>query len=347
MDTETASLLDTETASSATMHGFLEGRIADQKMIAEISDENRLFPKVLLPAHQYFNSDDHTGGIADITQTIRNEREWIEQQLLKHSALLFRGFPIRSAADFSSFVEAFGWEEEPYVGFAPRTNVEDRVYTANEGPLHEQLGFHHEMAMMKAHPSKIFFFCETAPPEGGQTAIILSQSITRCMENRMPEFVNRLKDLGLLTTVTTPAQNRVSSFIAKNWQTFLETNDPEEAKKRALDMMNCASFECFEDGSAKFVLGPLESIRAFEGYDGRQVWFYGIAASRSENISQSLGDGSVIPPEAIEAFVAILDEECVNLRWEEGDVLLVDNLAVQHGKRASKPPRRILVSMCK
>lgn len=33
------------------------------------------------------------------------------------------------------------------MGSAPRTKVEDRLYTANEGPLHEQLGFHHEMSL--------------------------------------------------------------------------------------------------------------------------------------------------------------------------------------------------------
>ena len=77
------------------------------------------------------------------------------------------------------------------------------------------------VTQMKAWPSKVFFFCETAPPEGGQTAIVQIQIITWCMENRIPEFVSRLKDVGLLFKITTPAQNRVSSFIAKNWQNFL------------------------------------------------------------------------------------------------------------------------------
>lgn len=60
-----------------------------------------------------------------------------------------------------------------------------------------------------------------------------------------------------------------------------------------------------------------------------------------------LGDGCDIPDEAVEALKAIMDEECVDFRWEEGDVLLLDNLAVQHGRRPSKPPRRVLVAICK
>jgi hypothetical protein len=52
------------------------------------------------------------------------------------------------------------------------------------------------------------------------------------MEDRMPEFVSRLKDVGLVFKITTPAENTSTSFIAKNWQAALETNDPSEAKKR-------------------------------------------------------------------------------------------------------------------
>eukprot|EP00253_Pinus_taeda_P001696 PITA_01696 len=335
--------------SSATMHAFLEGRTAEQKIVGGISDGKRLFPKVLLPAHQSVGSQHHTGVIAGITQTIRNNRERIERELMEHSALLFRGFPLRSAADFSSFVEAFGWEEQPYMGFAPRAKVEDRVYTANEAPLHEQIEFHHEMALMRTWPSKLFFFCETAPPEGGQTSIVLSHSIPQRMEDRMPEFVRRLKKLGLMFKITTPAQNTRASFIAKNWQTALGTNDQSEAKKRAAEVMGCSSFECYEDGSADFVFGPLDAIRTFQGYRGRKVWFNTIGGygERSKNQWLGLGDGSDIPGEAVEALKGILDEECVDFTWQEGDVLLLDNLAVQHGRRPSEPPRRVLVAMCK
>lgn len=333
--------------SFATMHAFLEGRIPEQKMmIAGASEENRFFPKVLLPAHQCVTSHDRKGGIADVTETIRNNRDWIQHQLTDHGALLFRGFPVRLTADFSSFVKAFGWEEQRYKGFAPREKVEDCVYTANETPLHEQIGFHHEMAWMDEWPSKLFFFCETAPPVGGETAIALSQGIAQRMEDRMPEFVRRVKDTGLvLSKVMTPTQNTFASFSAgKN---FRETNDPNEAKKRAVEVMGCPNFKCQEDGSVEFVFGPREAIRAIEGYGGRRVWFNTISGYGERNLSLSFGDGCHIPVEAAEEFKATVDEECVNLRWEEGDVLLLDNLAVQHARRPSKPPRQVLVAMCK
>jgi hypothetical protein len=85
---------------------------------------------------------------------------------------------------------------------------------------------------------------------------------------------------------------------------------------RAVEMMGCSTFECYEDGPAEFVFGPMEAIRAFEGYGGRQVWFNNIVGygRKNKNQSLSLGDGSGIPGEASDAFKAILNEDCVDLR---------------------------------
>ncbi|KAH9307357.1 hypothetical protein KI387_035268 [Taxus chinensis] len=316
---------------------FVEGRIAEQKVV-----DDKLFPKVLLPANDLQKED-----VEAVVQSIRNKRAWLEDEVMKNNALIFRGFAVRSAADFKAVVEAFGWEEQQYIGFAPRTEIVNRVYTANESPLHQQIDFHHEMAVMKVWPSKLFFFCETAPPEGGQSAIVLSHLIPPLMEEVLPEFVKKVKDMGLLFKITTPSQPS-NSLISKTWKTILGTNDPEEAKKRAADMMGCKHFECHADGTADFTFGLVKTIRTFEK-GGREVWFNTIAGFGEENKNQSitLGDGSAIPVEAVKAFKQIMDEQCVDLKLEDGDVLLLNNLSVQHGRRPSKPPRRVLASVCK
>ena len=100
---------------------------------------------------------------------------------------------------------------------------------------------------------------------------------------------------------------------------------------RAIDLTGCASFKCYEDGSTHFVFSPIEAIRAFKGYGGRRVWFDTLAGyGQGNKHSLSLGDGSGVPGEAVEALKAILDEESLDMRWEEGDMLLLDNLVVQH-----------------
>jgi hypothetical protein len=124
-----------------------EGKIPEQKQI----ENGRLFPKVVIPAaaDQYHNSDSQNEEMAAVLEFIRKEKDWIQHELHESGALLFRGFKsMRTAADFNSFVDAFGWEEHTYRGAALRNNVVGRVWTANEAPLDHDIFFHHEMALV-------------------------------------------------------------------------------------------------------------------------------------------------------------------------------------------------------
>ena len=118
---------------------FVEGRLAEQKLV-----DGKLFPKVLLPSNDIVERED----VDALVHKIRSNKAWLQDELVKYNALLFRGFAVRSAEDFKAVVEAFEWEEQQYFGFARRTKVVDGVYTANEAPLHDQIDFHHEMALV-------------------------------------------------------------------------------------------------------------------------------------------------------------------------------------------------------
>lgn len=325
-----------------------EGKIPEQKQI----ENGRLFPKVVIPAaaDQYHNSDSQNEEMAAVLEFIRKEKDWIQHELQESGALLFRGFKsMRTASDFNSFVDAFGWEEHTYQGFAPRNNVVGRVWTANEAPLDQEIFFHHEMALVKDFPSKLFFFCEIAPPEGGQTAIVRSDRVACEMESKFPSLVQKLEREGILTCTPLPKEENRDYFLGKSWQSHLQTNDPEEAQRRV--EAGGSKLVWMEDGSANITAGPLPATRTFEGYGDRKVWFNYIPAAvykKAENYNILLcGDGSAIPRDIIEESARVMNNECVEVKWEAGDVLLIDNLAVMHARRPSKPPRRVLVSMCK
>ena len=120
---------------------FRDARLPQQRVVEGVH-----FPAVLVPSAG--------GGVDEFLAAVRSERASRLEPLVRDAgALLLRGFPATTAADFDRVVDAFGYEELPYVGgAAPRTNVVGRVFTANESPPDQKIPFHHEMAQVSLQP---------------------------------------------------------------------------------------------------------------------------------------------------------------------------------------------------
>lgn len=112
---------------------FIEGKLNEEKVF-----EGLVFPKTLNPSIC-------NGTTELLVKMIEEKREWLSEILKLHNAILFRGFNVSSPEEFRQVVEAFDWEEMPYMGPTNRVMVTNRIYNANEAPLHQFINFHHEM----------------------------------------------------------------------------------------------------------------------------------------------------------------------------------------------------------
>nr|POE81889.1 clavaminate synthase-like protein [Quercus suber] len=127
---------------------FLESQIPHQKLFNGIQ-----FPLVLSPNPK---SQTPPSSLSLFTQAIKTEKTFLDSVLHKSGAVLLRGFPVNTASDFNDVVEAFGFEELPYVGgAAPRSNVVGRVFTTNDSPPDQKVPFHHEMAQGESGPKVV------------------------------------------------------------------------------------------------------------------------------------------------------------------------------------------------
>ena len=101
----------------------------------------------------------------------------LDAQAAAHGAVLLRGLPLATPEDFDAAVGAFGFPNFSYadsLSNAYRLNFTKRVFSANEAPPEVTIFLHHEMAQTPIYPSKLFFFCQTAPETGGATPICRS-----------------------------------------------------------------------------------------------------------------------------------------------------------------------------
>ncbi|KAG6665211.1 hypothetical protein I3843_02G123600 [Carya illinoinensis] len=320
---------------------FVETQIPQQKFYGGVQ-----FPSVLSPNPR------NPLPLPLSAQAVRNEKPLLDSLLRNSGALLFRGFPVKTASDFNEFVEAFGFEELPYVGgAAPRTNIVGRVFTANESPPDQKIPFHHEMAQVPEFPSKLFFFCEVEPGSGGETPIVLSHIVYERMKERYPEFVERLEEHGLLYTRVLGEDDDPSSPIGRGWKSTFLTKDKSVAEQRAAKLG--MKMEWLED-AVKTIMGPIPAIK-YDKTRQRKIWFNSMVAAytgwedaRNDPVKAvTFGDGKPLPADIIYDCLNILEEESVVFPWQRGDVLLLDNWAVLHSRRSFNPPRRILASLCK
>ncbi|KAE8689904.1 Clavaminate synthase-like protein [Hibiscus syriacus] len=306
------------------------------------------FPSILSPNPKPSPSS----SLSDFTYQITSQKPFLDSLLLKSGAVLFRGFPVKTAKDFNDVVEAFGFEEMPYVGgAAPRTNVVGRVFTANESPPDQKIPFHHEMAQVPEFPSKLFFFCEVEPGTGGETPIVLSHIVYEKMKEKYPEFVARLEEHGLIYTRVLGEDDDPSSPIGRGWKSTFLTSDKAVAEERAAKLG--MKLEWMGDG-VKTIMGPIPAIK-YDRSRQRKIWFNSMVAAytgwedaRNDPVKAvTFGDGQPLPADIIYDCLKILEDECVAIPWKKGDVLLIDNWAVLHSRRPFYPPRRVLASLCK
>ena len=82
----------------------------------------------------------------DLIEWAGNHRGFIDELLMQHRALVFRGFGIRSAESFRAFVMATSNGEllEYRDRTTPRTTEGDRVYTATVHPADQRIELHNE-----------------------------------------------------------------------------------------------------------------------------------------------------------------------------------------------------------
>ena len=304
-----------------------------------------VFPQVIA-------CDTDGADLSHVQEWIAANKAKVLNDLSKHGAILFRGFPVLSDLDFDSFVQAFGLDGFTYqesLSNAVRKNRTEKVFTANEAPPAVSIFLHHEMAQTPLYPSKLFFYCEKAAEEGGATPICRSDILLKELEARAPQFVADCENKGVRYSNNMPAVDDAESGQGRSWKSTLSVDSKEEAENK-LEKLGYR-WQWQDDGGLRVTTAALPAVRTLK--DGRRVFFNQlIAAYRGWKDSRNaadksicFGDDSEMDAEAMALAIQLGDELSFDIPWQTGDVALVDNFLAMHGRRPFSGERRVLASL--
>ena len=296
--------------------------------------------------------DDAAAGRDEVAGWISDQRELLIGQAREHGAVLFRGFPVRSPEDFDRFIASFGLENFPYdqsLSNAVRINYTPRVFSANEAPPDVQILLHHEMAQTPVYPGRLLFYCQQPAEQGGATPLCRSDILFERMAARHSQFADDCERKGLRYSNVMPGANDATSGMGRSWQSTFGSDTREQAEQRMRDLGY--SWEWLADGCLRTTTPALPAIR--EVAPGRKTFFNQlIAAARGWRDSRNdpskaitHADGSLLDREAVQDVAAMAEELTFDVPWQQGDVALVDNVVVMHGRRPFHGTRKVLASL--
>jgi alpha-ketoglutarate-dependent taurine dioxygenase len=295
-------------------------------------------------------------GATDFADWYRANREEVETRLLRHGAVLFRGFGIASQELLQHAVSSLGAPMLNYVdGNSPRRKLGSGVYTSTEYPPEFFISLHNELSYSNRWPSRVFFCCVTAPGEGGETPLADSRAILE----RLPDAV---REVFVTKQVKYIRNMHGGRGFGPSWQKTFETERREDVEAYCRE--TGTDYRWNADGS--LTVTQVRPATAIHPKTGQEVWFnqadqfhpsthpqpiyesmLALYDGREDLMPQTatFGDDTPMDKAVLDEVRRTVSEEMRVFTWQQGDLLMVDNMLVAHGRKPFKPPRTILVAM--
>jgi alpha-ketoglutarate-dependent taurine dioxygenase len=282
----------------------------------------------------------------------RGHREVVDERLLGAGGIVFRGFGLASAAEFEAFCaalapELMGYDERS----TPRREVEGKVYTSTEYPADQHIPMHNELSYASHWPQKIWFFCLEPPEEGGATPIADSRLVYRSIA---PVVRQRFAEKGVMYV------RNFGHGLGLSWQEVFQTDDPAALEGYCRE----AGIEVEWRSGDRLRTRSVRPAVARHPRTGEELWFNqahlhhvsSLPAAVRESLLEVVaeeelpfntfyGDGTEIGEAELDEVRCAYAEASIRFPWQGGDILMIDNLLVAHGRDPYTGPRKILVTM--
>ncbi|HVF54592.1 MAG TPA: TauD/TfdA family dioxygenase [Pyrinomonadaceae bacterium] len=315
--------------------------------------QERLVNKSFLPAHEGFPLVVQPE-VENLNLAVwaANNRQLIEQELLTSGAILFRGFKVETVEKFEDVARAVSPQLLDYrERSSPRTEVGKGIYTSTDYPADQPIHFHNEQSYTKSWPMKLWFYCLKAAEQRGATPIADGRKVLSLIDPEIRERFLRRKVMYV---------RNYGGGMGLSWQTAFQTDKPSEledyCRRSAID------FEWMGDNRLR--TRQIFDTIVTHPKTNEAVWFEHaaffhvsaiepamrealLAEYKEEDLPSNTyyGDNAPIEDSVLEQIRAAYKQAAVSFTWQEGDLLLIDNMLTSHGRESFVGQRKIVVAM--
>jgi alpha-ketoglutarate-dependent taurine dioxygenase len=260
------------------------------------------------------------------------DREKIINLFKEYGVLLFRGFNADTEI-FRDFSNLFSTDFLDYAGGAFNRKVIDNDQTIlSVNYFQTEIKLHGEMYYQKNIPLMLWFFCANPASQHGETTVCDGRHFFAELSNSTKELFNRKK---LKFTVRMNKEQWLIKYkiddvnqlreICKNHDTHLTIYEDESVLLEYI----CPVIFTSKCGNYKvFINSLLPSIQL------------------NPDVLK-FDDDSQITDELMGELNGIADKITTDICWNQGDILMIDNTRIMHGRKAfTDEKREIYIRLC-
>lgn len=287
-----------------------------------------------------------------LLQWLETNKSSVLEKLQTTGAVLFRGFDQLSIETFEQLLTKLSGQLVDYsYRSTPRNQVSGKIYTSTHYPAHQTIALHNEMSYSRQWPMTIGFFCVQPAGEGGETPLADSRKIFAKIDPEIREEFIRKQVMYV--------RNYDDDALDLSWREVFQTDSRAEVESYCLK----AGMKAEWNGDKQLRTSQVCQAAIKHPLTGEMVWFNQAHLFHVSSLDQDVrdllkstsrgneprnaffGDGSAIDEAVLDHIRSVYEKEKVTFPWQQGDVLILDNILKAHGRNPYRGPRQIVVGM--
>ena len=313
-----------------------------------------------IPAIQPMTVDLHQHQQA--SRWLVENRAWLSAQLQTQGYAYLRGLSVFTPEDLHQAVSALPGQAFPYeksLSNALRVDLTDRVFTANEAPAHYTIDLHHEMVQTPFYPDILLFNCQLAADLGGATTVCDSRAVYSGILQKAPGFIEKLERYGVRYTQEFSGFNKQDSAQGRSWAHLFKVDqlpiDQQESAAESTMSRLGYTWRWLDQGNElpDLLLTSPQLPALALNHQQQGVFFNQLIAAflgwseltTSQTPMLTYGNNESIEMDYLEIMANVGRDLTQAIAWQAGDLVILNNHLVMHGRSAFKGQRKVYATM--